>query len=52
MATVGIVGAGLIGCSWANVFARAGWQVQVWDPVDVQRDGGVAATAHPALEAG
>ena len=28
----GIVGAGLIGRSWANVFARAGWQVRVWDP--------------------
>jgi L-gulonate 3-dehydrogenase len=31
MSKVGIVGAGLIGCSWANVFARAGWTVQVWD---------------------
>jgi hypothetical protein len=29
---VAIVGAGLIGCSWANVFARAGWNVRVWDP--------------------
>ena len=37
MPTVGIVGAGLIGCSWANVFARAGWQVRVWDPVDTQQ---------------
>ena len=36
--TVGIVGAGLIGRSWANVFARAGWQVQVWDPSPAQRD--------------
>ena len=36
--TVGIVGAGLIGRSWANVFARAGWQVQVWDPNPAQRD--------------
>lgn len=35
--TVGIVGAGLIGRSWANVFARAGWQVRVWDPSDAQR---------------
>jgi 3-hydroxyacyl-CoA dehydrogenase len=37
MSKVGIVGAGLIGCSWANVFARAGWSVQVWDPVVAQR---------------
>jgi L-gulonate 3-dehydrogenase len=33
----GIVGAGLIGRSWANIFARAGWQVRVWDPVAEQR---------------
>jgi 3-hydroxyacyl-CoA dehydrogenase len=32
-----IVGAGLIGCSWANVFARAGWNVRVWDPIARQR---------------
>ena len=37
MANVGIVGAGLIGRSWANVFARAGWQVRVWDPDAGQR---------------
>src|SRR5215213_4624010 len=35
--TAGIVGAGLIGRSWANVFARAGWQVRVWDPNPDQR---------------
>jgi 3-hydroxyacyl-CoA dehydrogenase len=35
--TVAIVGAGLIGCSWANVFARAGWNVLVWDPSPAQR---------------
>jgi len=35
--TAGIVGAGLIGRSWANVFARAGWQVLVWDPNPGQR---------------
>jgi len=33
----GIVGAGLIGRSWANIFARAGWQVRVWDPLAEQR---------------
>ncbi len=32
-----IVGAGLIGRAWANVFARAGWSVRVWDPDAGQR---------------
>jgi L-gulonate 3-dehydrogenase len=32
-----IVGAGLIGRAWANVFARAGWTVRVWDPDASQR---------------
>lgn len=36
--TVAVVGAGLIGTAWAHVFARAGFQVQVWDPADAQRD--------------
>lgn len=29
--TVAIVGAGLIGRAWSALFARAGYQVQVWD---------------------
>jgi 3-hydroxyacyl-CoA dehydrogenase len=33
MPTVGIVGVGLIGRAWSNVFARAGWDVKVWDAV-------------------
>ena len=37
MAIAGIVGAGLIGRAWANVFARAGWTVRVWDPDAGQR---------------
>ncbi|MGZ8255342.1 MAG: 3-hydroxyacyl-CoA dehydrogenase, partial [Burkholderiaceae bacterium] len=37
MPTAAIIGAGLIGCSWANVFARAGWDVRVWDPLAAQR---------------
>jgi L-gulonate 3-dehydrogenase len=41
-ATAGIVGAGLIGCSWAHVFARAGWQVRVWDPSAAQRESATA----------
>ena len=32
MTTVGIIGAGLIGRAWANVFARSGWDVRLWDP--------------------
>ncbi|GAA6208682.1 3-hydroxyacyl-CoA dehydrogenase [Cognatishimia sp. WU-CL00825] len=28
---VGIIGVGLIGRAWANVFARAGWEVAFWD---------------------
>ena len=37
MPTAAIVGAGLIGCSWAHVFARAGWEVRVWDAAEAQR---------------
>jgi L-gulonate 3-dehydrogenase len=37
MPTAAIVGAGLIGRAWAHVFARAGWRVQLWDPVESQR---------------
>jgi L-gulonate 3-dehydrogenase len=29
---VGIIGTGLIGRAWANVFARGGWDVRLWDP--------------------
>lgn len=32
MAVVTIVGAGVIGVSWARLFAGAGWQVRVCDP--------------------
>jgi L-gulonate 3-dehydrogenase len=38
MATAAIIGAGLIGRSWAHVFARAGWDVRVWDPEPRQRE--------------
>lgn len=30
--TVAIIGAGLIGRAWAQVFARAGWDVKITDP--------------------
>ena len=33
MPRVGLVGVGLIGRAWANVFSRAGWDVRLWDPV-------------------
>jgi 3-hydroxyacyl-CoA dehydrogenase len=32
MPRVGLVGVGLIGRAWANVFSRAGWEVRLWDP--------------------
>jgi 3-hydroxyacyl-CoA dehydrogenase len=32
MSTVGLIGVGLIGRAWANVFARGGWEVRLWDP--------------------
>lgn len=34
--TAAIVGAGLIGRAWAVVFARAGWQVRLFDSVPAQ----------------
>lgn len=33
---VAIVGAGLIGRAWASIFARAGWNVRLFDPVEGQ----------------
>ena len=34
--TMAVVGAGLIGRAWASIFARAGWRVRLYDPVDGQ----------------
>ena len=31
MPTIGIVGVGLIGRAWSNVFSRAGWDVRLYD---------------------
>jgi L-gulonate 3-dehydrogenase len=45
MPIAAIVGAGLIGRAWAHVFARAGWEVRVWDPVRRQREAAAAAIA-------
>ena len=38
MKRAAIIGAGLIGRAWANVFARAGWEVRAWDPDGNQRN--------------
>lgn len=38
MPHVGIVGCGLIGRAWSNVFARAGWDVTVYDAHDETRE--------------
>ena len=37
MPNVAIIGAGLIGRAWSAIFARAGWEVAVWEPVESQR---------------
>lgn len=39
MDRIGIVGAGLIGRSWAIVFARAGIPVRMWDKIDGVAEG-------------
>lgn len=38
MRLASIIGTGLIGRSWAQVFTRAGWEVTAWDPERKQRD--------------
>ena len=40
-----IIGVGLIGRAWAMAFARAGWQVRLYDSVATQLD---AARGHIA----
>ncbi|MGE0242230.1 MAG: 3-hydroxyacyl-CoA dehydrogenase [Parvibaculaceae bacterium] len=51
-----IIGAGLIGRSWALVFARAGWSVRLFDPVPGALDNAVkwidAALADDVPDAG
>jgi L-gulonate 3-dehydrogenase len=36
--TMAIVGAGLIGRAWAAIFARAGWEVRLYDPAAGQAE--------------
>jgi L-gulonate 3-dehydrogenase len=38
MTKVAVIGAGLIGRSWSIVFARAGFQVNLWDPFPRQTE--------------
>src|SRR5450755_1520864 len=38
MTKIAVIGAGLIGRSWAIVFARAGFEVNLWDPFPRQTD--------------
>lgn len=51
MPIVTIIGAGVIGVSWARLFAEAGWEVRVTDPRPDLADllAGIAATAVPDL---
>jgi L-gulonate 3-dehydrogenase len=45
MSTIAVIGAGLIGRSWAIVFARAGFQVNLWDPFPHQTEAAIAFIA-------
>ncbi|MGI9371279.1 MAG: 3-hydroxyacyl-CoA dehydrogenase [Hyphomicrobiales bacterium] len=45
MAKVGVIGVGLIGRAWAAIFARAGWDVALWD-----NDQSVLAAAPETIE--
>ena len=50
MRNAAIIGAGLIGRAWANVFARAGWNVRVWDPDAGQREAAARLVAESLHE--
>jgi len=45
MTTIAVIGAGLIGRSWAIVFARAGFLVNLWDPFPHQTEAAMAFIA-------
>ena len=45
MTTVAVVGAGLIGRAWSIVFARAGFQVRLWDQFPLQTTQALAFVA-------
>ncbi len=42
MTQVAVIGAGLIGRAWSIVFARAGFDVALWDPYPQQVDAALA----------
>lgn len=42
MTKVAVIGAGLIGRAWSIVFARAGFDVALWDPYPQQVDAALA----------
>ncbi|MEC8793562.1 MAG: 3-hydroxyacyl-CoA dehydrogenase NAD-binding domain-containing protein, partial [Pseudomonadota bacterium] len=50
--TLGVIGAGTIGASWAAYFLARGYQVIVWDPAASWADrlDNMIATAWPQLE--
>lgn len=52
-AVVGVLGGGVIGASWASLFAASGYPVRVFDPADGAEDQirGYAARAAPTLKA-
>jgi L-gulonate 3-dehydrogenase len=52
MTSVAVVGAGLIGRAWSIVFARAGFDVALWDPYPQQVEAALAFIAErlPELE--
>jgi len=50
MPVAAIIGCGLIGRAWANVFARAGWQVRLWDPEPAVRQKATALVADSLAE--
>ena len=52
MTQIAVIGAGLIGRAWSIVFARAGFDVALWDPFpqQVQAALGFIAERPPALE--
>jgi L-gulonate 3-dehydrogenase len=45
MSKVAIIGAGLIGRSWSIVFARAGWDVALYDASTIATEGAITAVA-------
>ena len=47
MPKLAVIGAGLIGRAWSMVFARAGWDVAIWDGID-----GVTETARGLIAEG